>query len=315
MLGIKLFAYYLFMYDIHNMNESYKKLSDDKQNYLKFEGKELLTWCGGCGNFGIQNAVERALVLEGLTPQKVMFCYDIGCHGNASDKIAHKTGFTLHGLHGRVIPAAAGASLANANMQVIAFAGDGGTMSEGVNHLVHAVRSNYPMMFILHNNENYGLTTGQASSCTRQGTGMNASPDGALLAPMNICDFVMGLNPTFVARSFSGDVKHMTQMMQAGLRHNGFAFIEIFQACPTYNRSTPMDWYLERVSYIERSAQTISEARLLAADLDEKINLGVLYQKEDTNFIEKLSSRRGVDSTLVEEVEKVDISKLMEKYR
>lgn len=297
------------------MNESYKKLSENKQNYLKFEGKELLTWCGGCGNFGIQNAVERALVLEGYTPQQVLFCYDIGCHGNASDKIADKTGYTLHGLHGRVIPAAAGAALANPKMKVIAFAGDGGTMSEGVNHLVHSVRSNYPMMFILHNNENYGLTTGQASSCTRQGTGMNSSPDGAPLPPMNVCDFVLGLHPTFVARSFSGDVNHMTEMMRQGLRHNGFAFIEIFQACPTYNRSTPHEWYLERVKYIENQANTIEEARKLAADLDEQINLGVIYQKDDTNFLEKLTSRAGINTALVDEVDVKDISGLLQRYR
>lgn len=295
--------------------KDYSALAEKKAEYLKFEGKELLTWCGGCGNFGIQNAMERALVLEGYNPQQVMFCYDIGCHGNASDKIADKTGYTLHGLHGRVIPAAAGAALANPKMKVVAFAGDGGTMSEGVNHLVHGVRSNYPMLFILHNNENYGLTTGQASSCTRQGHAMNSSPDGVPLPAMNVCDFVLGLHPTFVARSFSGNVNHMTDMMRAGLQHNGFAFIEIFQACPTYNRATPHEWYLERIHYIEKSADSIEEARKLVADLDQQINLGIFYQKEDTNFLQKMAQRQGVETAAVEEVKPHDISKLLEAFK
>lgn len=294
-----------------SLNENYFKLAERKKDYLKFEGKELLTWCGGCGNFGIQNALERALVLENFTPKDVLFCYDIGCHGNASDKIADKTGYTLHGLHGRVIPAAAGAALANRGLKVIAMAGDGGTMSEGVNHLVHGVRSNYPIVFILHNNENYGLTTGQASSCTRQGNVMNGSPNGSPLLPINVCDFVLGLNPTFVARSFSGDVNHMTEMIRLGLNHNGFAFIEVLQACPTYNRATPHEWYLERIQYLSKTAQSISDARTLAQDLDEKINLGLIYKKEDINFYEKNSSRNEVGTHLTQEVKPYSIDSLI----
>lgn len=297
------------------MNKDYNILANRKSEYLAYEGTEVITWCGGCGNYGIQHALERALVLEGIKPKDVLFCYDIGCHGNGSDKIGDKVVYTLHGLHGRVIPVAAGAAVANPNIKVIAEGGDGGTMSEGVNHLVHAVRSDYPMVFILHNNENYGLTTGQASACTRKGQPMNGSPDGVVTEPMNVCDFVLGLNPSFVARSFSGDVKHMTSIIQAGLRHKGFAFIEIMQVCPTYNRATPQEWYLERINYLKTTPKNIESARKACADLEKKINVGIFYQnKKIPHYLERLANRKGVKTAPAEEVKRVDIKGLLKQF-
>lgn len=299
--------------------KSYQQLGKKKKEYMKYESPEKLTWCGGCGNYGIQKALERALVLENLAPHQVLFCYDIGCHGNGSDKIGTEAIYTLHGLHGRIIPAAAGAALANTNLKVIAEAGDGGTLSEGINHLVHGVRSNYPMVFILHNNENYGLTTGQASATSRKGWKMNATPDGVVYNPINVCEFVLGLNPTFVARSFSADVNHMTNTLRAAMQHKGFAFVEILQACPTYNRQTTQTWYEERVQNVEvlkgYQNSDLSMAKKAAQDLDGKINTGLLYQnKESTPFQEMLAQRQGKKTPLTEEVKHYDIKALMKRF-
>ncbi len=297
------------------MNKDYQKLADRKEDYLKYETDEVITWCGGCGNYGIQHALERALVLENLKPKDCLFCFDIGCHGNGSDKIGTEEIYTLHGLHGRVIPVAGGAAVANPNMKVIAEAGDGGTMSEGVNHLVHGVRSDYPMLFILHNNENYGLTTGQASACTRKGHPMNGSPDGVIAEPMNVCDFVLALNPTFVARTFSGDVKHMTEILRAALNHKGFAFVEVMQTCPTYNRATPQEWYLERVNVLKAVPKTIEAARKAAADFEKKISVGVLYQdKKISNYLGRLENRLEVKTAPVDEVGRFDIKSLLKRF-
>jgi hypothetical protein len=169
------------------------------------------TWCDGCGNYGIWTAVKYALVELNLHPWQVCLCYDIGCHGNGSDKIQ---GYRFHGLHGRVIPFAAGAKLANMKVPVIAFGGDGATFSEGVGHLVHALRSNYPITFVLHNNADYALTTGQASSLTWQGQPMNASPNGIPERTLASMDFIFSLQPSFVARGFSGDIKLMTRILK-----------------------------------------------------------------------------------------------------
>lgn len=148
-------------------------LGSKAKEYMQYETEEVVTWCGGCGNYAIQNALKRALVLEGKAPKDVLMCFDVGCNGNGSDKIE---GYTIHGLHGRVLPLAAGAKIANPDLTVIASAGDGATFSEGINHLIHAIRNDYPMLFLLHDNQNYALTTGQASATTPKGCTMNSSP-------------------------------------------------------------------------------------------------------------------------------------------
>src|SRR3989338_6065342 len=270
------------MNDCNNTSKKYlHDLIARKKEYLALETEQKMTWCGGCGNYAIQNSLKRALALEGLGVRDITLFFDIGCNGNASDKFH---AYTFHGLHGRVIPVAAGAALANRCVKAIAFGGDGAIMSEGVNHLVHAVRSDYPMLFILHNNQNYGLTTGQASSTTRKGCKMNGSPDGVLLEPMNPSEFVLGLNPTFVARTFSGDAKHMTNILRQAIAHDGFAFVEVMQACPTYNKSTPNEWFWEKVVYTEDmkdyDVTDIWAAKKAAHDIYEKMVLGILYRDE-----------------------------------
>jgi len=295
--------------------EDYKKLADLKNEYLAYEGGEVITWCSGCGNYGIQNAVERALVLEGYNPKDVLFCYDIGCHGNGSDKVGKTAVYSIHGLHGRVLPVAAGAAVANPNLKVIAAGGDGGTMSEGVNHFVHAVRNDFPMVFILHNNENYGLTTGQASATTRRGFPMNGSPDGVITEPINCSEFALNLGASFVARGYSGDVKHMTGILREALKHKGFAFVEVMQVCPTYNKATPVEWYEQRTSHLKSAPKTRDEALKIARDMDENMKLGVLYQdKKTVNFLGRLVNREGIKSAPVEEVGKFDIKGLTKRF-
>ncbi|MBA4336156.1 hypothetical protein C0416_00080 [bacterium] len=293
-----------------------KDLSEKKGTYLKYETEEVITWCNGCGNYNIQNALKRALTLEGFEPDKILFFFDIGCNGNGSDKIG---GYTFHGLHGRAISAAAGACVANPNIKVIASGGDGATMSEGINHLVHAIRNDYPMVFILHNNHNYGLTTGQASATTPRGFGMNGSPDGVIADPMNPIEFVLGLNPSFAARSFSGDIKNMTDVFRKALKHKGFAFVEILQVCPTYNRATPQSWYWDRVKYTSDiknyKADNLKKAKEIVEDFEKNIYLGVIYQdSKRENFVEKLPNRKNITTASVEEVNYCSIEKLLKEF-
>jgi 2-oxoglutarate/2-oxoacid ferredoxin oxidoreductase subunit beta len=267
------------------------------------------TWCDGCGNYGIWTAVKYALAGLGLHPWQVCLCYDVGCHGNGSDKIA---GYRFHGLHGRVIPFAAGAKLANMKIPVIAFAGDGAAFSEGVGHLVHALRSNYPITFVLHNNANYALTTGQATPLTWQGQPMNMSPNGIPERTLPSMDFIFSIEPTFVARGFSGDIKLMARILKAAIKHRGFAFVEMLQACPTYDHFATHEYLLER--YFDANADghdpsDLQQAKILAAQAQDRIACGILYQREDIpDFYERLIPRHGLQTTCVEEVRKYDVS-------
>lgn len=286
-------------------------------SFHDFFSGNLYTWCTNCGNYGIHAAVKRALVAECHDPQHTLLCFDIGCNGNGSDKIG---GYRFHGLHGRIIPLACGAANANSKVKVVAFGGDGGTLGEGVNHLVNAIRGNFNVTFILHNNLNYGLTQGQASSTTKKGMKMNSSPDGVTSDPLHAMRFVLGLRPSFAARSFSGDIKHMTTTIQAALRHEGFSFVEIYQSCPTYNKATPHEWYQQRIYEVSTQPgydkHDIKQALEVAEDIDEHIAIGVLYeQPEALPFMKRQANRLDKTTDLVDEVQNVDVTPFLNRLK
>ncbi len=280
-----------------------------------YHSENRCTWCDGCGDYGIWTAAKEALVDLKIAPHQVLLCYDVGCHGNMSDKLE---GYRFHGLHGRVLPFAAGAKLANPAMPVIAFGGDGASFSEGIGHLVHTVRSHYPITFVLHNNGNYGLTTGQASSLTPQNQPMNTAPNGIPEHTLNSMDFIFSLEPTFVARGFSGNIKQMKEIFKAALAHRGFAFVDVLQACPTYNQFATHTMLMEKCYRVEDEGHdptNLAKARMLAVDTSKRIATGILYKREDVpNFYERLVPRQGKTTTPVQEVEKQDITKLMGEY-
>lgn len=280
-----------------------------------YASAQICTWCDGCGDYGIWTAAKRALVELKIQPWQVLLCYDVGCHGNMSDKIG---GYRFHGLHGRVLPLAAGASLANPAVPVVAFGGDGASFSEGVGHLVHAVRSNYRFTFVLHNNANYGLTTGQASALTWQGQPMNSSPNGMPEQTLNSMDFLFSLQPTFVARGFSGDIAQMTKILTAAIRHRGFAYVDMLQACPSYNKFATHEWLMEHCYDAAKEGhdpKDFDKARALAVDTRNRVATGILYQTEEVPaFHERLQPRQGVKTTPVEEVRIVDTSAWEKKF-
>lgn len=282
-----------------------------------FASPNLYTWCTNCGNYGIHAAVKRALVAEQIAPCETLLCFDIGCNGNGSDKIG---GYRFHGLHGRIISFACGAAVANERVKVIAFGGDGGTLGEGVGHLINGIRGNFNMTFILHNNLNYGLTQGQASPTTRPDMKMNSSPDGSTSDMLHPMRFVMALNPSFAARTFSGDVTHMTHTLRAAIKHQGFSFVEILQSCPTYNKATPHEWYQSRVIDVSQIEQyqphNLDQARKLAEDIENQIAIGVLYQNPDSvPFMQRQANRTQLTTQLVDEVQPVPTKALIDVFR
>ncbi len=290
-------------------------LSTDGPTMKSYGCATKCTWCDGCGDYGIWTAIKRALVEQQIEPSQVLLCYDVGCHGNGSDKIK---GYRFHGLHGRVIPFATGAKLANMKLPVIAFGGDGASFSEGIGHLVHGIRSNYPIMFVLHNNGNYGLTTGQASSLTKQGVPMNTAPNGIPEHTLNSMDFIFSLEPTFVARGFSGNIKQLTQIFKTAMNHKGFAFVDVLQACPTYNHFATHEYLLEKCYDANEEGHDASDfvkARELAIHTQERIATGILYQNENVpTFYERLVPRQGKETTLVEEVNITDVSEMLKRF-
>ena len=284
-------------------------------SHCDYNSDVLYTWCTNCGNYGIHGALKDTLVEMEIPPERNVLCFDIGCHGNGADKIK---GFNVHGLHGRVIPFACGVAIGNGKLNVIAFGGDGATLGEGINHLIHAIRSDYNITFFLHDNENYGLTTGQASPTTKKTIEMNSSPEGVVLERLNVMDLVFSLGPTFVARGYSGNGTQLKRIMSAAMQHDGFSFVQILQDCPTYNKATPHEWFMKNtydvgvlMNYDKRD---MINARKVASDIDERMATGILYQREKGSFMKKLKHRDDIETSLTKEVSNYDISEILKRF-
>lgn len=245
-------------------------------------------WCPGCGNFGILNAVKKALVELDIEPYRVLMVSGIGQAG----KLPHYTrGNVFNSLHGRPIPPAIGAKIANHELIIIAVSGDGDGYGEGGNHFIHAMRRNHDITYLVHNNQVYGLTKGQASPTSDQGFVTKTTPEGAVI-PINPIALAIAAGASFVARAFAGDVEYLASLIKMGIRHKGFALIDILQPCVTFNHKNTYSWYRERVYKLGEAANYDSGNKVAAFDKaqewGERIPIGVIYRKELPTFEEQL---------------------------
>lgn len=244
-------------------------------------------WCPGCGNFGILTAVKKALVELELEPHRVLMVSGIGQAG----KLPHYMKcHTLNMLHGRTLPAAAGAKIANPELVVIAIGGDGDGYGEGGNHFIHAVRRNHDVTYIVHNNQVYGLTKGQASPTSDPGFVTKTTPQGAYL-PVSPLSLAVALDGSFVARGFAGDVNHLTELVKRAIGHRGFALIDVLQPCVAFNHKNTYAWYRERVYKLEEPGYDLANklaAFEKAQEWGDRIPIGVLYRKERATFEQQL---------------------------
>jgi 2-oxoglutarate ferredoxin oxidoreductase subunit beta len=238
------------------------------------------TWCPGCGNFAILEALKKALVALELEPYQVLMVSGIGQAG----KLPHYTrGNVLNMLHGRTLPAAAGARMANAQLHVIAIGGDGDGYGEGGNHFIHAARRNHDITYLVHDNQVYSLTKGQASPTSDYGFVTRTTPHGAGM-PFNPLAVAIAAGSSFAARGFAGDVEHLSALIQQGIRHRGFALIDILQPCVTFNHKNTYKWYQERVYRIEEDSSYDPADRAAAfskaLEWGNRIPIGVIYRHE-----------------------------------
>lgn len=246
-------------------------------------------WCPGCGDFGVWVSLKNAIVSLNLNPWEVVLVSGIGC----SSKLPYwvKT-YGFNGLHGRPTPVAEGIKLANHGLTVIVIGGDGDQYGEGGNHLIHAARRNINFTLIVHNNQVYGLTTGQFSPTTDIGEKNKANPNPILEAPINPISLALSAGATFVARGFAGDNKQETQLIVEGVRHKGFSIIDTLQPCVTFNHKNTFSWFYERVYKLEEQGHDLSNkakafekagewplSTPIPSGVKEKIPTGIFYQE------------------------------------
>lgn len=258
-------------------------------NQSDFKSPCQPTWCPGCGDFGIWMAVKQAVVAKGWKPSDFVMVYGIGCHGHM---INFLRSYAIETLHGRPIPVAEGIHLANHNLPVIVVAGDGDTFGEGTNHLVHAARRNVNITMILHDNQVYGLTTGQTAPTAKKGFKTKSTPAGVIEEPIYPLSIALAAGATFVARGFAGDMAFTTDLITRGLNHRGFAFIDIFQPCVTFNHMNTYQWFREHTYRLppDYTPDNRSIAYQKAMEWDDKIPLGVFYQEEKPTYEDQVES-------------------------
>ncbi len=239
------------------------------------------TWCTGCGNYGIWNALKGALVKEGLAPHEILIVSGIGCGSKLPD-YTRANGFNT--IHGRPVIVATGAQLANHGLKVLCTHGDGDSFGLGMGHLIHACRRNVDLVDIIQDNQIYGLTKGQYSPTSDKGFVTVTSPTGAIEQRVNPVLLALSAGATFVARSFARDLDHAVWVIGEALKHRGYAFVDMLQPCVTFNRRNTYEWYGQRAYKLQEEGHDTSdyEAALdRAREWGERIPMGIFYQRED----------------------------------
>lgn len=241
-------------------------------------------WCPGCGDFGVLRSVQQAAGRLGIQPKDLLIVSGIGCSSNLPGFI-HAYG--IHSLHGRSVPVATGAHFANTDLKVVITGGDGDGYGIGVGHLIHAMRRNLDVTYVVMDNQIYGLTTGQASPTTAKGHKTKSTPIGNLEMPLNPLALAIASGATYVARGFSGEQKHLGDLIEGGIAHKGFALIDVFSPCVTYNKVNTYAWFKERVYKLEDEGWDTSEFHRCmekAFEWGERIPLGVIYKSDQPTY-------------------------------
>ncbi len=245
-------------------------------------------WCPGCGNFGILAAMKDAFVNLNITPERLLIVSGIG----QAAKTPHFLNCNaFHSLHGRALAVATGAKLANHELNILVNSGDGDCYGEGGNHFIHAIRRNPDLTLLVHNNQVYGLTKGQASPTSEMGFVTGMQHHGVIAEPFNPLAVALALGAGFVARGFSGDQAHLSKLIQEGVKHKGFSLIDILQPCVSFNHVNTHGWYKQRVYDLSEEdyvPDDLERAMSLCLSKEDRIPIGIILKKEKPCFTDLL---------------------------
>ena len=245
-----------------------------------FKGLVEPDWCPGCGDFGVLRSLQTACAELGLRPHEILTVSGIGCSSNLP---GYFNAYGMHTLHGRSLAVAAGAKLANHELHVIVTGGDGDGYGIGGNHFAHMARRNVDLTYIVMNNQIYGLTTGQISPTSSLGMKTKSTPFGSVEMPINPITVAIMNGATFVARGYSSDIKHLTELMGKAIQHRGFALVDIFSPCTTFNHDNGYQFFKERVKKLEDEDHDPSDWKAACEKAmlwGDTIYTGLFFQKD-----------------------------------
>ncbi|MDO8784656.1 MAG: 2-oxoacid:ferredoxin oxidoreductase subunit beta [Syntrophales bacterium] len=240
-------------------------------------------WCPGCGNFSILRAMKQALAASQLAPHQVLFVSGIGQAAKAPHYLDANI---FNGLHGRSLPVATGAKLANPRLTVIVESGDGCNYGEGGNHFLAAIRRNIDLTLLVHNNQVYGLTKGQSSPTSEEGFVTKVQPGGVASTPFNPVAVAVAMHAGFVARAFAGLPDQLSVLIQQAVEHRGFSLIDVLQPCVSFNKVNTFAWYKKRCYQLSPDYDpTEWRAAIEVADQwGEQIPIGIIYRNDRPAF-------------------------------
>lgn len=243
------------------------------------------TWCPGCGDFGVLNAVYNALRAKGVAPEEVVLVSGIGC---SSRLPFFSSTYGFHTVHGRTMPIATGIKVGNPNLKVLAVGGDGDAFAIGGGHFVHAARRNLDICYVIMDNAVYGLTKGQTSPTSMVGFVTKTTPKGTPDRPINPLQLAIASGATFVARAFSGKPKDLAELIVQGMEHKGFAVIDTYSPCPTFNKVNTFKYYRDEAQDLpkDHDASSLNVAWERAGSTDPTY-LGLLYEDKSTSSFEE----------------------------
>ena len=272
-------------------------------------------WCVGCGDFAIVGALKQALAELNIPHHDTVISSGIGCSGKTPHYV---NTYGFEGLHGRSLPVASGIKLANNKLTVLAMGGDGDGYGIGAGHFVHIMRRNYDLTYIVHNNQIYGLTTGQASPTTQVGMKTKTTPGGVIETQFNpVANAIIG-GATFVGRAFAGDIVHLKTMMKEAIAHRGFAHLDVLQPCVTFNKLNTYDFFTKRCYKLQEaghdSSNKFKALERAMEDFDsnyEKIPVGVFYKVTKPTYEDSIPWIK--EKAIVEHsIDNIDISSVYE---
>jgi 2-oxoglutarate ferredoxin oxidoreductase subunit beta len=254
------------------------------------------TWCPGCGDFGVISAITKALSELKIRPENVVSVSGIGCSSRAPLFLKN---YSMHVLHGRAIPTAIGVKIANPDLTVLVEAGDGDLFSIGSGHNPHAARRNIDITVLCMDNQVYGLTKNQISPTSREGLYGSLTPYGSIDKPINPISYMLTFGATFVAQTYAGNLKHMSDIIKKAISHRGFSFVNIISPCPTYNKVDTFKYYKDKTIDINEQGHNeldnLQKALELAMkDLEHyynesaKVPIGIFYQKEEPTYQDRV---------------------------
>lgn len=252
------------------------------------EGKEYHrqdpTWCPGCGIFGIFAALKKAASSLGLDPEEMVIVTGIGCHGRLSN---YFKAYGFHALHGRTLPVASGVKLSNPGLSVVAVSGDGDAYSIGLNHLIHSVRRNVSITYLVVDNRVYALTQGQTSPTSSIGFVSVSTPQGSKELPLDGPRLALASGGTFIARGFSGNPVGLTSLLKRAVKHRGFSLVEVLSPCVTHNKVNTYQWFKDSIEWLDKDQSYNPKDKNQAFEKlnqEKKIPVGLIYVEDRPSF-------------------------------